>query len=86
MAGNATDVADGIAIVGLAGRFPGAANVAQFWRNLCDGVESVSFFTDDELEASGIDTRGLAPKLRQSAGHPRRPGLVRRGVLRLQPA
>jgi amino acid adenylation domain-containing protein len=59
MAGNSTDVADGIAIVGLAGRFPGAANVAQFWRNLCDGIESVSVFTDDELEASGIDTRGL---------------------------
>src|SRR6185295_1367683 len=52
---------DAIAIVGLAGRFPGAANVEQFWRNLCAGVESVSFFTDEELEASGIDTRGLPP-------------------------
>jgi amino acid adenylation domain-containing protein len=52
---------DAIAIVGLAGRFPGAANVGQFWRNLCAGVESVSFLTDAELEASGIDTRGLPP-------------------------
>jgi len=51
----------GIAVVGLAGRFPGAANVGQFWRNLCDGVESVSFFTDEELRASGIDTRRLPP-------------------------
>src|SRR5262249_43115924 len=27
-----------IAIVGLAGRFPGADDIEQFWRNLCDGV------------------------------------------------
>ena len=53
--------ADDIAIVGLAGCFPGAADVAQFWRNLCAGVESVSFFSDAELEASGIDTRTLGP-------------------------
>ncbi|HKE37460.1 MAG TPA: beta-ketoacyl synthase N-terminal-like domain-containing protein, partial [Candidatus Baltobacteraceae bacterium] len=39
-----------VAIVGCAGRFPGAANVAALWKNLCDGVESVSAFTDAELE------------------------------------
>ena len=46
---------DGIAIVGMAGRFPGARNVEEFWRNLRDGVESVSFFTDEELEEAGIE-------------------------------
>jgi acyl transferase domain-containing protein/2-polyprenyl-3-methyl-5-hydroxy-6-metoxy-1,4-benzoquinol methylase/acyl carrier protein len=45
----------GIAIVGMAGRFPGAKSVAQFWQNLCDGVESISYFNDEELIASGID-------------------------------
>ena len=45
--------AEGIAVVGMAGRFPGAGNVGEFWRNLRDGVESVSFFTDEELEAAG---------------------------------
>ena len=30
-----------IAIVGMAGRFPGARNTAEFWRNLRDGVESI---------------------------------------------
>jgi amino acid adenylation domain-containing protein len=40
----------GVAIIGMAGRFPGAADVAAFWRNLCDGVESISRFTDAELE------------------------------------
>ncbi|GAX38397.1 type I polyketide synthase [Nodularia sp. NIES-3585] len=45
----------GIAIVGMAGRFPGAKSVAQFWQNLCDGVESISYFSDQELLASGVD-------------------------------
>ena len=40
---------EGIAIIGMAGRFPGARNVDEFWRNLRDGVESVTFFTDEEL-------------------------------------
>jgi acyl transferase domain-containing protein len=35
-----------IAIIGMAGRFPGAKTLEQFWRNLCDGVESVSIFPE----------------------------------------
>ena len=35
-----------IAIVGMAGRFPGARNVRQFWRNMRDGVESIRSLTD----------------------------------------
>src|SRR5262245_35636250 len=46
---------DGIAIIGMAGRFPGARNVEQFWQNLRDGVESISFFTDEELEEAGVE-------------------------------
>ena len=49
-----------IAIIGLTGRFPGAASVDEFWRNLRDGVESVTFFTDEELLASGIDSASLS--------------------------
>ncbi len=41
---------DAIAIIGMAGRFPGADDVPGFWRNLCDGVESIRHFRDDELE------------------------------------
>ncbi|HET6975218.1 MAG TPA: MupA/Atu3671 family FMN-dependent luciferase-like monooxygenase [Pyrinomonadaceae bacterium] len=36
-----------IAIVGLAGRFPGARDVAEFWDRLCAGAESVTFFSGD---------------------------------------
>jgi acyl transferase domain-containing protein len=48
-----------IAIVGLAGRFPGARDVDEFWHNLRDGVESITFFTDQELESMGVDRASL---------------------------
>ena len=44
-----------IAIIGMARRFPGAKDIDQFWQNLRDGVESISFFNDEELAASGVD-------------------------------
>ncbi len=50
---------DGIAIIGMAGRFPGADNVEQFWQNLCNGVESISVFTDEELLAAGVEPQLL---------------------------
>ncbi len=50
-----TEVPEEIAIVGMAGRFPGASTLAQFWRNLRDGVESVVRFSDAELLAEGVD-------------------------------
>ncbi|HSK75059.1 MAG TPA: amino acid adenylation domain-containing protein [Thermoanaerobaculia bacterium] len=43
-----------IAIVGLAGRFPGARDLEAFWQNLREGVESVSFFSREELLESGV--------------------------------
>lgn len=51
---------DGIAIIGLAGRFPKAKNVAEFWQNLTDGVKTVSLFDDEELRAAGIAKETLA--------------------------
>jgi acyl transferase domain-containing protein len=50
----------GIAVIGMAGRFPGAGNLLEFWQNLRDGVESITFFTDDELRAAGISSALLA--------------------------
>jgi acyl transferase domain-containing protein len=43
---------DGIAVIGLAGRFPGAPGPDRFWENLKSGVESISRFTVEELEVS----------------------------------
>ena len=44
-----------IAVIGIAGRFPKARNIDQFWQNLRDGVESISFLTDDEIVAAELD-------------------------------
>ncbi|MBE8998420.1 aminotransferase class III-fold pyridoxal phosphate-dependent enzyme [Nostoc sp. LEGE 12447] len=46
------DPIDGVAIIGMVGRFPGAGNVDEFWRNLCEGLESTTFFQDEELDPS----------------------------------
>ncbi len=43
-----------IAIVGLAGRFPGAPGVEPLWANLCAGVASIARFSDEELAAAGV--------------------------------
>lgn len=48
------DGAEPIAIVGIAARVPGANDVHQFWRNLVDGVESVTTFTREEQIARGV--------------------------------
>jgi len=59
-----------VAIVGMAGRFPGANDVAQFWANLRAGVESVTRFSDAELVKAG-----------ESAAALRDPGYVRAGAV-----
>ncbi|UCH96003.1 MAG: SDR family NAD(P)-dependent oxidoreductase, partial [Candidatus Aminicenantes bacterium] len=43
-----------IAVIGMAGRFPGAKNINQFWENLKNGIESLSFLTNQDLEDSGL--------------------------------
>ncbi|MFG2216588.1 beta-ketoacyl synthase N-terminal-like domain-containing protein [Streptomyces sp. NPDC048685] len=45
---------DHIAVVGMAARFPGADTADEFWRNLCDGVESVEWRTPEELREAGV--------------------------------
>ncbi|HEY9421820.1 MAG TPA: polyketide synthase, partial [Thermoanaerobaculia bacterium] len=49
-----------IAIVGMAGRFPGARDVAELWRNLRDGVEAVRFPDPEEFVVRGLDPARLA--------------------------
>nr|MDJ0841827.1 amino acid adenylation domain-containing protein [Acidobacteriota bacterium] len=49
-----------VAVIGLSCRFPGAANARAFWENLKAGVESITFFTDEELRAAGVPDSQLA--------------------------
>jgi acyl transferase domain-containing protein/NAD(P)-dependent dehydrogenase (short-subunit alcohol dehydrogenase family)/ubiquinone/menaquinone biosynthesis C-methylase UbiE len=51
-----------IAVVGMAGRFPGAGNVRQFWQNLRDGVESVKTYSLDELKEVGAPLQLIRDK------------------------
>jgi acyl transferase domain-containing protein len=50
----------GIAICGMAGRFPGAPDLDRFWANLCQGKESITRFSAEELLAAGEDEERLA--------------------------
>jgi non-ribosomal peptide synthase protein (TIGR01720 family) len=50
----AYELMEGFAIIGMAGRFPGATNIQSFWQNLQDGVESLSLFQNEELVAAGV--------------------------------
>ena len=52
-----------IAIVGMAARLPGAKNIRQFWQNLRNGVESITFFEENELAAGGPGTVNARPVL-----------------------
>src|SRR5262245_65768213 len=49
-----------IAIIGMAGRFPGARDIDELWRNVRDRVESIAFFSDAELAAAGIEPTVLS--------------------------
>jgi phthiocerol/phenolphthiocerol synthesis type-I polyketide synthase E len=43
-----------VAIVGMACRFPGAADVHEFWQNLRNGVDSITQFTEEEMSSFGV--------------------------------
>lgn len=48
-----------IAIVGMAGRFPGCRDLDEFWRNLREGVECIRRPNDEELIAAGVASEDL---------------------------
>lgn len=50
-----------VAIVGVAGRWPGARTPAELWRNVRDGVESISRFAPEELEVAGAAVLARQP-------------------------
>ena len=61
---------DPIAIVAVAGRFPGAGDVEQFWTNLCAGKDGITHFAEGELDPS------LAQSLVRDPDYVRARGLV----------
>ncbi len=61
-----------IAVIGMAGRFPGAAGIQRFWRNIREGVESITFFSPEELQDMGIE-----PQLAQAPNFVPAKGVLR---------
>src|SRR5581483_5048417 len=51
---NMPDTQNQIAVIGMACRLPGANDADEFWQNLCDGVESISFLSEQELRSAGV--------------------------------
>lgn len=49
-----------IAVVGMAGRFPGAKDVSAFWSNLRRGKESIVTLSEQELRDAGVSDKTLA--------------------------
>ncbi|MDH6128766.1 beta-ketoacyl synthase N-terminal-like domain-containing protein [Kitasatospora sp. GP82] len=52
---NDNPLSDAIAVVGMSGRFPGAATLDAYWDNLRDGICSITDFTLEEALADGAD-------------------------------
>ncbi|CAF3116224.1 unnamed protein product [Rotaria sp. Silwood2] len=53
-------LANDIAIIGLAGRFPGADNIEEFWSNLINGEESLSQFSGQDLDYANFSSQSMS--------------------------
>ncbi|MEP7217670.1 MAG: type I polyketide synthase, partial [Bacteroidota bacterium] len=61
----------GVAIIGMAGRFPGAGSIGDLWRMLRSGSEGIRLFSEQDLVTSGVD-----PSLLKDAGYVRARGML----------
>lgn len=53
------DALEGVAIIGMSGRFPGAKNINEFWEKLKDGKECITYFSKEDARACGIDEESI---------------------------
>lgn len=65
------ELPSGVAIISMAGRFPGAQDIDGFWELLRDGREGISFFSAEELIEAGI-----SPKLVNNPNYVRARGML----------
>jgi acyl transferase domain-containing protein/thioesterase domain-containing protein len=87
MTDGADDRLNDVAVIGMAARFPGAVDLDEYWSNLRQGIESITFFSDDELLASGIDPSLVndARYVKAAPVFPYDPGLFDAGLFGLTP-
>ncbi|MFM9994462.1 MAG: type I polyketide synthase [Phycisphaerales bacterium] len=48
-----------LAVVGMSCRFPAARDLAEYWKNLREGVAGVRRYTDEELNTAGVEAADL---------------------------
>ncbi|MFT6729234.1 MAG: amino acid adenylation domain-containing protein [Glaciecola sp.] len=70
-----TNASSDVAIIGMAGRFPGANTIQELWAILRNGKETISFFTPEELDPSiseslrkdplYVRARGVVPSVKE---------------------
>ena len=58
-----------VAIIGMAGRFPDAATLDEFWENLGAGRESLHDFADEEILAAGVPLSLLKTRTMSNGAH-----------------
>ncbi|MFE9303277.1 beta-ketoacyl synthase N-terminal-like domain-containing protein [Streptomyces sp. NPDC006856] len=61
-------MSEAVAVVGMAGRFPGASSTGELWQGLLDGVESVRRFSDEEMAEAGVSPQRIASSSRVPRG------------------
>ncbi|MDB5732093.1 MAG: pksJ, partial [Variovorax sp.] len=66
----AADALEPVALIAMAGRFPGAADIEQFWANLLAGRDTISFFDEATLDA------GVSAALRADPAYVRARGVI----------
>ncbi len=68
---SASSQEEGVAIIGMALRYPRSRDVDEFWHNLRNGIECIDFFSEEEVLAAGVD-----PELVQHPDYVRAEGTV----------
>src|SRR5262245_45236006 len=68
-----------VAIIGMVGRFPGANDLETYWRNIRDGVETITHFTEERLQ------KVISPALLQHPSYVKARGIVE-GIDQFDPA
>jgi acyl transferase domain-containing protein len=62
-------VSNHLAVIGMSGRFPGARSTGELWDNVTRGIESITFFSEDELRGVVPDGELSAPEYVRAKGY-----------------
>lgn len=58
---------DGIAVIGMAGKFPGCETIQEYWEKITKGEELLTRFSEEELKTKGVEEELLQNKLHVKA-------------------